>query len=207
MAGNSKSKILFIGGTGYTGKFLVEACQSWPPNLPFGEGVHSLQPRKIILLHSFKTGDLYDHQTLVNAIKQVDVVFSTVGRSQLADQDNIISAIGEAGNVKKFYPSEFGTDADRHHAVVFFILDRQLTLWEGKIGKTLETIYISEEQIPKQIQESSPPVNLLLSFNHSSHIKGDHTNFEIDSSFGVEASALHPGVKYTTVDECLNQLV
>lgn len=45
-------------------------------------------------------GDLYDHQSLVNAIKQVDVVISTVARSLLADQDNIISAIKQAGNVK-----------------------------------------------------------------------------------------------------------
>jgi len=45
-------------------------------------------------------GDLYDHQGLVNAIKQVDVVISTVGQYQLADQEKIISAIKEAGNVK-----------------------------------------------------------------------------------------------------------
>jgi uncharacterized protein YbjT (DUF2867 family) len=45
-------------------------------------------------------GDLYDHQSLVKAIKQVDVVISTVARSLLADQDKIISAIKEAGNVK-----------------------------------------------------------------------------------------------------------
>ena len=45
-------------------------------------------------------GDLYDHESLVKAIKQVDVVISTVGHLQLADQDKIISAIKEAGNVK-----------------------------------------------------------------------------------------------------------
>lgn len=45
-------------------------------------------------------GDLYDHQSLVKAIKQVDVVICTVARSHLSDQDKIISAIKEAGNVK-----------------------------------------------------------------------------------------------------------
>ena len=40
-------------------------------------------------------GDLYDHQSLVSAIKQVDVVISTLGHLQLADQDKIISAIKE----------------------------------------------------------------------------------------------------------------
>ena len=34
------------------------------------------------------------------AIKQVDVVISTVGHNLLADQDRIISAIKETGNVK-----------------------------------------------------------------------------------------------------------
>ena len=45
-------------------------------------------------------GDLYDHEKLVKAIKQVDVVISTLGHLQLADQLKIIAAIKEAGNVK-----------------------------------------------------------------------------------------------------------
>lgn len=38
-------------------------------------------------------------------------------------------------------------------------------------------------------------------------MKGDQTNFEIEASFGVEASELYPEVKYTTVDEYLNAFV
>lgn len=45
-------------------------------------------------------GDINDHESLVKAIKQVDVVISAAGNMQLADQDKIISAIKEAGNVK-----------------------------------------------------------------------------------------------------------
>lgn len=45
-------------------------------------------------------GDLHDHESLVKAIKQVDVVISTVGSMQLADQTKLITAIKEAGNVK-----------------------------------------------------------------------------------------------------------
>jgi hypothetical protein len=37
-------------------------------------------------------------------------------------------------------------------------------------------------------------------------VKGDQTNFEIEPSFGVEASELYPDVKYTAVAEYLNQL-
>jgi phenylcoumaran benzylic ether reductase len=43
---------------------------------------------------------LYDHESLVKAIKDVDVVISTVGALQIADQTRIIAAIKEAGNVK-----------------------------------------------------------------------------------------------------------
>lgn len=43
-------------------------------------------------------GDMYDRDSLVKAIKQVDVVISTVGIAQFADQAKIIAAIKEAGN-------------------------------------------------------------------------------------------------------------
>ena len=48
-------------------------------------------------------GDLHDHRSLVRAIKEVDVVISTVGHHLLADQDKIIAAIKEAGNIKVIY--------------------------------------------------------------------------------------------------------
>ena len=44
-----------------------------------------------------------DYGSLLDAIKQVDVVFSVMGHEpskQLADQLNIVSAIKEAGNIK-----------------------------------------------------------------------------------------------------------
>jgi uncharacterized protein YbjT (DUF2867 family) len=45
-------------------------------------------------------GDLSDHESLVKAIKQVDVVISTIAHDQLYNQDKIIAAIKEAGNIK-----------------------------------------------------------------------------------------------------------
>lgn len=39
----------------------------------------------------------------MKAIKQVDVVISTVGNLQIPDQTKIIAAIKEAGNVKVCY--------------------------------------------------------------------------------------------------------
>ena len=45
-------------------------------------------------------GDLYDQASLVSAVKLADVVISTVGAPQLADQTRLVDAIKEAGNVK-----------------------------------------------------------------------------------------------------------
>ncbi|KAL2504071.1 NmrA-like negative transcriptional regulator family protein [Abeliophyllum distichum] len=120
-----KSKILIIGGTGYIGKFVVEAsAKSGHPTFALARERIISDPVKGKLIEGFKNagvtiliGDLCDHESLVKAIKQVDVVISTVGHLQLADQTKIISAIKEAGNVKRFFPSEFGNDVDRTRAV------------------------------------------------------------------------------------------
>ncbi|XP_028113337.1 isoflavone reductase-like protein [Camellia sinensis] len=243
-------------------------------------------------------------ESLVKTFKQVDVVISTVGAMQLADQTKIKAAIKEAGNIKRFLPSDFGNDVDRHDAVEpaksafevkakihraieaegipysyvsansfigFFLpmleqpgifalppprdkviipgdgnpkaifnvehdigtytikavddprtlnkilyinpskniysINELVSLWEKKIGKTIERIYIPEEQFLKQIQEAPTPMNLMLALNHSVFVKGDQTNIEIKPSFGVEASELYPDVKYTTVEEYLDQFV
>ncbi|KAG6434650.1 hypothetical protein SASPL_106290 [Salvia splendens] len=303
-------KILIIGGTGYIGKFVVEAsAKSGHPTFALLREATLSDPAKAHLVDSFNkhgvtllTGDLTDHESLVKAIKQVDVVISTVGFMQIADQYKIIDAIKEAGNVKRFLPSEFGNDIDRSRAVdpinqnfqlkvqlrraieasgvpytfivsnIFsgYALTNLLQLgatspprdklvipgdgnvkavfnaepdigtytikaavdprtlnkivyikpahniysfnelaacWEKKIGNTLEKIYVPEDQLLKQIEESPMPVNVILSINHSVFVKGDQTYFEIDPAVGVEASQLYPDVKYTTVDEYLNQFV
>ncbi|ONK66318.1 uncharacterized protein A4U43_C06F6450 [Asparagus officinalis] len=119
------SRILIIGGTGYIGKFIVSAsAKSGHPTVALVRDTAPSDPTKAKLLEEFTNsgvtvvkGDLYDHESLVKAIKQVDVVISTVGAMQIADQTKIISAIKEAGNVKRFLPSEFGLDVDRAHTV------------------------------------------------------------------------------------------
>lgn len=299
-----------IGGTGYIGKFIVEAsAKEGHPTFVLVRQETLSNPDKATVIDNFKNlgvtlleGDLYDHESLVKAIKQVEVVISTVGHFQLADQVKIIAAIKEAGNVKRFFPSEFGNDVDRTSAVepaksafgtkaqirraveaegiprtyvssnffagyflpglaqpgaftpprdkvvilgdgnpkavynkeqdiatytirgvddprtlnkILYIRPPANTysfndlvgLWEKKIGKTLEKTYVPEDQVLKNIQESGPPINVFFAITHAVYVKGDQTNFEIEPSFGVEASELYPDVKYTTVDEYLNQFV
>nr|AFK42738.1 unknown [Lotus japonicus] len=305
-----KSKILFIGGTGYIGKHIVEAsAKAGHPTFALVREATLSDTAKAPVLDNFKSlgvtlvaGDLYDHDSLMKVIKQVDVVISTVGALQLADQVKIIAAIKEAGNIKRFLPSEFGNDVDRTHAVepaksafaakahirrtieaegipytyvssnyfagyflptlaqpgafappppkdklfiygdgnqkaVFnkeddigtftiraaedprtlnkivyikpskniYSFNELVALWEKKIGKTVEKVHIPEEKLLKDIQEAPIPINIILSINHAVFVKGDHDNFVIEPSFGVEASALYPDVEYTTVDEYLTQ--
>ncbi|XP_076946613.1 phenylcoumaran benzylic ether reductase TP7-like [Bidens hawaiensis] len=301
----TKSKILIIGGTGSIGKHIVEAsAKAGHPTFVFIREATLSVPSKSFMLDTFKKlgvtfiiGDLHDPESLVKAIKQVDVVISTVSFAQLSDQVKIVVAIKEAGNnIKKFYPSEFGHDVDRarpveplktysgikaqirrvteaegipltciiancfngyflptlaqsrdkvvilgsgNAKVVFndeldianytiktvddprtdnkcvyinppsniYSFNELVSLWEKKIGKTLEKVYLPEDQILKNIEESPYPHNLMLSISHSTFVKGEQTNFEIEPSFGVEASELYPDVKYTTVDEYLGRFV
>ncbi|MBA0705898.1 hypothetical protein Golax_018049 [Gossypium laxum] len=305
-----KSKVLIIGGTGYLGKFIVEAsAKEGHPTFVFVRESTVSDPVKGKLVDNFKNlgvhllfGDMYDHESLVKAIKQVDVVISVVGQMQLADQVKIIAAIKEAGNVKRFFPSEFGIDVDKNNAVepakstfaikaqirraveaegipytyvpancfagyflptlsqpgatspprdkvvilgdgnpkaVFnheadigtytikavddprtanktlfikppkntYSFNELIALWEKLIGKALEKTYVPEDQLLKQIQESPIPINIVLAISHSIFVNGDGTNFEIDPSFGYEASELYPEVKYTTVEEGLSRFV
>ncbi|TKY75165.1 Isoflavone reductase protein [Spatholobus suberectus] len=239
-----KSKILIIGGTGYIGKHIVEAsAKAGHSTFAMVRECTISDPAKAKLLHKFKTlgvnlvpGDMYHHENLVKAMKQVDVVISSVGHLQLADQVNIITAIKEAGNIKRFFPSDFGNDVDRVHAVE---PAKSLFAVKAQIRRTIEAkgipyTYVSTNSFagyflptfaqpgatapppPKHKviilgdgnpKEAPLPIKVGLAISHSVFVKGDHTNFEIEPSFGVEASELYPDVKYTTVEEYLDKFV
>lgn len=87
-----------------------------------------------------------------------------------------------------------------------YSLNELVALWEKKIGKTVEKLYLPEEEILKKITETPFPDNFGMAIEHSIFVKGDQTNFEIGPD-GVEASQLYPDVKYTAVEEFLNQYV
>lgn len=315
MAG--KSNILVIGGTGFLGKFMVQAsAKAGHPTFALVRESSESNPYKAEIVKNFKEqgvtilhGNIYDHESLVKAIKHVEVVISALGHGDdpdhkaISDQIKIIEAIKEAGTVKRFFPAEFGLDVDRVHAVepakslidikvkirrtvkdeaipytfvsgnlfmVFYpprlgqpdaasipptdkiliigdgnakaifvheediatytieavddprtlnkilylrppaniySINELVSLWEKKIGKTLQRIYISEEQVLNDIQEAHPPMNFFLAMAHTCFLKGEQTNFEIEPSVGVEASGLYPHVKYTKVDDFLDQFI
>ncbi|KAJ0815802.1 putative oxidoreductase [Helianthus annuus] len=122
----SKSKILVVGGTGYIGKRIVKAslAQGHPTYILMRREI-GFDIEKVQMLLSFKKqgarlveGSFSDHQSLVDAVKQVDVVICTISgvlyRSHnILLQLKLIDAIKEAGNIKRFLPSEFGMDLSR----------------------------------------------------------------------------------------------
>lgn len=121
-----KSKVLIVGGTGYLGKRLVKA------SLEEGHLTYILHRpeigvdiEKVQMLLSFKeqgaylvSGSFDDHRSLVDAMKLVDVVICAISGVHIRShhillQLKLVNAIKEAGNVKRFLPSEFGTDPAR----------------------------------------------------------------------------------------------
>ncbi|GAB4857945.1 hypothetical protein Ancab_015850 [Ancistrocladus abbreviatus] len=117
-----KSKVLVVGGTGYIGKRIVEA------SLKQGHETYVLQrPEigldidKLQILLSFKKkgarlveGSFSDHQSLVDAVKLVDVVICAMSGAHIRShnillQVKLVDAIKEAGNVKaKFEKTKEG---------------------------------------------------------------------------------------------------
>ncbi len=112
----AKSKVLVVGGTGYIGRRIVRA------SLAEGHITYVLQRRelgldidKLQMLLSFKKqgarlieGSFSDHQSLVDAVKQVDVVICTMSgvhfpSHNLLLQLKLVDAIKQAGNIKVTY--------------------------------------------------------------------------------------------------------
>ncbi|KAK1324439.1 Eugenol synthase 1 [Acorus calamus] len=122
MAG-SASRILVVGGTGYLGRRLVRASVSMGhPTFVLlrPETLASPDPSRRELIEEFEStgvnilqSDLNDHGNLVRCMKLVDVVISALSADLHLEQHKIIKAIKEAGNIKRFLPSEFGFNVDR----------------------------------------------------------------------------------------------
>lgn len=117
-----KSKILVFGATGYLGKYMVKASVSMGhptyayvrPANPDAKPSKLPQHRELESLGvTIFQGELDEHETMVAALKQVDVVISTLAVPQHLEQFKIIDAIKKAGNIKRFVPSEFGNEVDR----------------------------------------------------------------------------------------------
>lgn len=88
-----------------------------------------------------------------------------------------------------------------------YSMNELVEIWESKIGKKLERLYVSEEELLTRIKETPYPDNRHLVFIYSAFVKGDQTYFDIDSSRGVEGTQLYPHVQYTTISQYLDTLL
>ncbi|KAL4183349.1 hypothetical protein AMTRI_Chr11g97760 [Amborella trichopoda] len=148
-----KSKILIIGGTGYLGKFMVKASISMGhPTYVYSRPSTkaSDSSSKIQVIHDFESmgvhiiqGYLDDYDKLLSVFQQIDVVISLLPVPQHLEQLRIIDAIKEVGNIKRFFPSEFGVESRRAHSLRPFqrIIDNkkeiQRAIKEGGIPYTI----------------------------------------------------------------------
>uniref|UniRef100_A0A0E0FJ86 NmrA-like domain-containing protein n=1 Tax=Oryza nivara TaxID=4536 RepID=A0A0E0FJ86_ORYNI len=126
---NNGSTILVIGGTGIIGRHIVAASlDAGHPTLVLvrptaASAAVDVDSDKAKLLASLVAsgativyGDMNDRESLVAAIRQADVVISAVGHRgtvELDGQLKVVEAIKEAGNVKRFVPSEYGCDVEQ----------------------------------------------------------------------------------------------
>eukprot|EP01018_Ginkgo_biloba_P001417 Gb_31337 [translate_table: standard] len=104
----TKSRVLIVGGTGYLGKRMVKAsiALGHPTFVLIRPDVIS-NIQKAQLVVSFKQagahliqGSIEDQKSIVSALKQVDVVVSTMAETQLLQQLKLIQAISEVGTIK-----------------------------------------------------------------------------------------------------------
>ncbi|KAK3409737.1 hypothetical protein EUGRSUZ_J01831 [Eucalyptus grandis] len=116
------SRILVFGGTGYIGKHIVRASvSSGHPTCIYARPTGpQTGPSNLNLRREFRSaginiieGELEEHEKIVAALKQADIVISALAYPQLLDQLKIIDAIIAAGNIKRFVPSDFGSEEDK----------------------------------------------------------------------------------------------
>nr|XP_011457738.1 PREDICTED: probable pinoresinol-lariciresinol reductase 3 [Fragaria vesca subsp. vesca] len=306
----NKSRVLIIGATGNLGHHLVNASLHLShPTFALvrpdsfsdphkSQNLQDLSDAGVTLLQ----GSLEDEDSLVKAVKQVDVVICSVQAKLVLHQKLLIQVIKNAGSIKRFIPSEFGLDPDktqisgmdynfysnkaeirrlveaegipytfvscnfytsyllpslvqpglkvppRDKVTIFgdgntkgvfvkeidvaaftirtlddpqtlnkvlymrppgnvYSLNELVELWESKIGKKLEKVFVSEEELLQKIKETAYPDNMALIFIYSAFIKGDQTYFDIELASGADATKLYPELNYTTISQYIDTLL
>ncbi|XP_011099091.1 eugenol synthase 1-like [Sesamum indicum] len=78
-----------------------------------------------------------------------------------------------------------------------------ISLWEKKTGRSFNKVHLPEEEMVTLSETLPDPQNIPISILHSVFVKGVTSNFELGEN-DVEASALYPDLKVTSVDELLD---
>lgn len=305
-----KSRVLIIGVTGNLGHHLAQAALQFShPTFALVRPSTFSDPHKSHKLHSLSSagvtllqGSLEDEESVMTAVKQVDVVICAVSAKQVLRQKFLIQVIKQAGCIKRFIPSEFGLDPDktrisgmdhnfyeqkaeirrfvetngipytyiscnfymsyllpqlvqpglkvppRDKVTIFgdgntkgvfvkesdvaaftiralddprtlnkvvylrppgnvYSMNELVEIWESKIGKKLDKVFVSEEELLERVKDTPYPDNMEMVFIYSAFIKGDQTYFDIESSGGVDGTKLYPQQNFITISQYLDTLL
>ncbi|KAF8847595.1 putative isoflavone reductase like protein [Acephala macrosclerotiorum] len=121
MTTEAKENLLLFGATGYIGAYILEQINEGKEN--FGRIAIFTSPEIAIKKHSLFdryeaegveviVGDVRKKGDIVNAFEGIDTVVSAVGRNVIAEQINWIQLAETSSSVKRFFPSELGTDIE-----------------------------------------------------------------------------------------------
>ncbi|XP_031371923.1 eugenol synthase 1-like [Punica granatum] len=155
MEGGDKWKILFFGGTGYIGKYMVRASVALGhPTTVYARPLSSdsIPPTNLHLRDELEAigvtiveGELEEHEKMVSAMREADVVISALPYPLVPAQLKIIQAIKHAGNIKRFLPSDFGVEEDRITALPPFqaFLDKKKCIRRATEAAGIPYTYVS----------------------------------------------------------------
>ncbi|PIA41457.1 hypothetical protein AQUCO_02200106v1 [Aquilegia coerulea] len=238
-------KVLVVGGTGYIGKRIVKASLAQGHTtyvLLRPETAYDIDKLQMVL--GFKEqgailieASFSDPASLLHAVKQVDVVICTMSGAHsqnLTLQLKLVDAIKEAGNVKRFLPSEFGMDPSRMgHALEpgRDTFDKKMIVRKAIEDAGIPFTYVSANCfggffvgnlsqmgpfIPSRdkvclygdgsVKEKDYYSQVVVGHLYHIFFEGCLANFEIGEG-GEEASTLYPEVQYTRMDEYLKRYV
>ncbi|KAL2067539.1 hypothetical protein VTL71DRAFT_1964 [Oculimacula yallundae] len=121
MATTVKENLLILGGTGYIGSYILDQIVKVKDS--FGHIAIFTSPKtaetKPELLDSLRAkgvgvivGDVQKPEDLLKAFQGVNTIVSAVGRMAIGEQVEWIKLAKQAPTVKRFFPSEYGTDIE-----------------------------------------------------------------------------------------------
>lgn len=116
-----KENLLLLGATGYIGSYILEQILAAKSN--FGKisiftspSTATNKPAELEKLKSQGVsviiGDTSNASELLRAFDGIDTVISAAGRPVIAQQIDWINVAIQAPSVKRFFPSEYGTDIE-----------------------------------------------------------------------------------------------
>ncbi|GKU95043.1 hypothetical protein SLEP1_g8452 [Rubroshorea leprosula] len=86
-------------------------------------------------------------------------------------------------------------------------INEMASLWEGKIGRVLPRVTITENDLLDRAKEMRIPQSIVAAFTHDIFIKGCQINFCLDNPTDVDICSLYPEDHFRSLDECFDDFV